>query len=357
MLRRVHPRPPRRLLRGARPARRAGAGGGRRPTAPGSAPTSAATGSRATWWCCRTGSTTDASTRSPPSRSPRPRPPAGSTSITCAAGRPWRCPCRPPRSTCDGTSGRTAWRRSCSAIDPTGRATSRRPRFEVGGAAYAVTVRTTHGAGSAPLTCQAVHQRPASRATSCVGHRAPDALETRFLVLCERCRSTPPTQLADRRFARMRPFGGRRLRRRRPARPAARTALAGARADASALLRFRHRFVPTMHRRYGDVFTVRTIPRGRPLVLFTRPGAREGDLRRRPRGLPRGQGQRHPRPDHGRALAAAPGRRRAQAGAQAADAGVQRARPARLRRPGHRARRRPRSPAGATARRSGRWTG
>ncbi len=38
-----------------------------------------------------------------------------------------------------------------------------------------------------------------------------------------------------------------------------------------ALVRFRHRFVPAMHRRYGDVFTVRVLPRGSALVLFTRP--------------------------------------------------------------------------------------
>jgi cytochrome P450 family 135 len=38
-----------------------------------------------------------------------------------------------------------------------------------------------------------------------------------------------------------------------------------------ALLRFRHQFVPWAHRRYGDVFTVNTVPRGRPLVVFTRP--------------------------------------------------------------------------------------
>jgi cytochrome P450 family 135 len=37
------------------------------------------------------------------------------------------------------------------------------------------------------------------------------------------------------------------------------------------LLRFRHRFHPYMRRRYGDVFTVRLAPGGRPLVLFTRP--------------------------------------------------------------------------------------
>ncbi|MCW2793635.1 MAG: cytochrome [Nocardioides sp.] len=37
------------------------------------------------------------------------------------------------------------------------------------------------------------------------------------------------------------------------------------------LLRFRHRFHPYLHRKYGDVFTVRLVPRGRPLVFFTRP--------------------------------------------------------------------------------------
>ncbi|QWZ10730.1 cytochrome P450 [Nocardioides panacis] len=38
-----------------------------------------------------------------------------------------------------------------------------------------------------------------------------------------------------------------------------------------ALVRFRHRFVPALHRRYGDVFTVRIMPKGSALVLFTRP--------------------------------------------------------------------------------------
>jgi cytochrome P450 family 135 len=38
-----------------------------------------------------------------------------------------------------------------------------------------------------------------------------------------------------------------------------------------ALMRFRHRFHPYLHRRYGDVFTIRLIPGGRPLVMFTRP--------------------------------------------------------------------------------------
>ena len=42
-------------------------------------------------------------------------------------------------------------------------------------------------------------------------------------------------------------------------------------AQVVALVRFRHRFVPYLHRRYGDVFTVDSVPKGRPLVLFTRP--------------------------------------------------------------------------------------
>jgi cytochrome P450 len=42
-------------------------------------------------------------------------------------------------------------------------------------------------------------------------------------------------------------------------------------AQTAGLLRFRHRFVPYMHRRFGDVFTVWLIPGGRPLVIFTRP--------------------------------------------------------------------------------------
>ena len=68
----------------------------------------------------------------------------------------------------------------------------------------------------------------------------------------------------------MRPFGG--DARRRSTRPGCRPGRAGRSCLQSVgLLRFRHRFVPWAHRRYGDVFTVRIIPRGRPLVLFTRP--------------------------------------------------------------------------------------
>ncbi len=37
------------------------------------------------------------------------------------------------------------------------------------------------------------------------------------------------------------------------------------------LLRFRHRFIPALHRRYGDVFTIRILPEDRRLVVFNRP--------------------------------------------------------------------------------------
>ncbi|WP_377639887.1 cytochrome P450 [Oryzobacter terrae] len=43
--------------------------------------------------------------------------------------------------------------------------------------------------------------------------------------------------------------------------------------QSAALLRFRHRFVPWLHRRYGDVFTVRLVPAPRATVFFTRPDA------------------------------------------------------------------------------------
>jgi cytochrome P450 len=76
--------------------------------------------------------------------------------------------------------------------------------------------------------------------------------------------------LTRRRFERMRPFGGA-----RPA-PIDTSGLPpGPRwpvwLQSAGLLRFRHQFVPHMWRKYGDVFTVRVVPGGRPLVLFTRP--------------------------------------------------------------------------------------
>lgn len=39
----------------------------------------------------------------------------------------------------------------------------------------------------------------------------------------------------------------------------------------AALLRFRHRLHPYLRRKYGDIFTLRIAPGGRPLVFFTRP--------------------------------------------------------------------------------------
>ncbi len=80
------------------------------------------------------------------------------------------------------------------------------------------------------------------------------------------------TRLSDQRFARTRPFGG------RTPRPVDTSGLPPGPGwpklvQSAALLRFRHRFVPYLHRRYGDAFTVELIPEGRPIVIFTRPEA------------------------------------------------------------------------------------
>ena len=76
--------------------------------------------------------------------------------------------------------------------------------------------------------------------------------------------------LTTQRFERMRPFGGRRA-----PRVDTRGLPPGPRwptfVQSVALLRFRHRTVPWLHRKYGDTFTVRVLPAGRPLVLFARP--------------------------------------------------------------------------------------
>jgi cytochrome P450 len=42
-------------------------------------------------------------------------------------------------------------------------------------------------------------------------------------------------------------------------------------AQTVALLRFRHWFHPYLHGKYGDIYTVRLMPKGRPLIFFTRP--------------------------------------------------------------------------------------
>ena len=79
-----------------------------------------------------------------------------------------------------------------------------------------------------------------------------------------------PRALTAQRFERMRPFGG-------EAPPTVEESglPPGPRlpelVQSIGMLRFRHRFVPWLHRRYGDTFTVRMLPAGRPLVLFTRP--------------------------------------------------------------------------------------
>jgi cytochrome P450 len=77
-------------------------------------------------------------------------------------------------------------------------------------------------------------------------------------------------ELTAQRFARMRAFGGdTRLPVDTAALPPGPTWPGFA--QTAALLRFRHRFVPYLHRTYGDTFTVRMAPGDRPLVLFTRP--------------------------------------------------------------------------------------
>ncbi len=44
-------------------------------------------------------------------------------------------------------------------------------------------------------------------------------------------------------------------------------------AQSAGTLRFRHRFIPWAHRRYGAVFTLRLLPGDRPIVYFCAPGA------------------------------------------------------------------------------------
>ena len=77
--------------------------------------------------------------------------------------------------------------------------------------------------------------------------------------------------LTDDRFAKMKPYNAGLAPVRIPARDLPPGPRWPALLQSAALMRFRHRFVPAMHRRYGDVFTVRLVPGGTPLVLFTRP--------------------------------------------------------------------------------------
>ncbi len=82
---------------------------------------------------------------------------------------------------------------------------------------------------------------------------------------------TTTTAATDDRFARMKPFHGRRPDAKIPAAALPPGPRWPGLLQSVALIRFRHRFVPAMHRRYGDVFTVRILPAGAALVLFTRP--------------------------------------------------------------------------------------
>src|SRR4051795_10220636 len=76
--------------------------------------------------------------------------------------------------------------------------------------------------------------------------------------------------VTDDRFARMKPFGTGQ-RRRIPAEDLPPGPQWPPLLQSIGLIRFRHRFVPAMHKRYGDVFTVRIMPKDSALVLFTRP--------------------------------------------------------------------------------------
>jgi cytochrome P450 len=79
------------------------------------------------------------------------------------------------------------------------------------------------------------------------------------------------TSATDRRFEKMQPFGADEVPRRLEARDLPPGPRWPSLLQSIALVRFRHQFVPAMHKRYGDVFTVRVMPKGSALVLFTRP--------------------------------------------------------------------------------------
>jgi cytochrome P450 len=76
--------------------------------------------------------------------------------------------------------------------------------------------------------------------------------------------------VTDDRFARMKPYNHG-LVRKIPARDLPPGPRLPALLQSMLLMRFRHQFIPAMHRRYGDAFTIRLVPKASPLVLFTRP--------------------------------------------------------------------------------------
>jgi cytochrome P450 len=69
-------------------------------------------------------------------------------------------------------------------------------------------------------------------------------------------------ELTERRFQRMRPAPATEL----PPGPRWPALL-----QSIGLLRFRHQFIPALHRRYGEVFSIRVLPDRRTLVVFNRP--------------------------------------------------------------------------------------
>jgi cytochrome P450 family 135 len=76
--------------------------------------------------------------------------------------------------------------------------------------------------------------------------------------------------VTDDRFAKMKPYNAGFVRK-IPARDLPPGPRLPALLQSILLMRFRHQFIPAMHRRYGDVFTIRLVPKASPLVLFTRP--------------------------------------------------------------------------------------
>src|ERR1700712_4842989 len=77
--------------------------------------------------------------------------------------------------------------------------------------------------------------------------------------------------VTEARFAKMRPVRGHGPKVRADQLP--RGPRIPALAQSIGLLGFRHQFVPAMGRRFGDVFSLRLLPEGRWLVIFSKPEA------------------------------------------------------------------------------------
>ena len=103
-----------------------------------------------------------------------------------------------------------------------------------------------------------------------LGTRRLSNLDTVALLEHEQTEPTDTRALTQQRFERMTLAGGDGLPRvdagGLPAGPTWPAVL-----QTIALLRFRHWFHPYLHRKYGDTYTVKLMPQGRPLVFFTRP--------------------------------------------------------------------------------------